>query len=96
MRQALRNVYVDWRQRSLLEVNADWRQRTFHQQPAAIPQQLEPTRSMAKGSNIYSHEIVDIRLPWRNRSEASGEVFAVAEQSDLIGRLHAERDSRRT
>jgi hypothetical protein len=57
------NVYADWRQRSFLEVNVDWRQRTLHQQPAAIPQQLEPTRSMAKGSNIYSREIVDIRLP---------------------------------
>jgi hypothetical protein len=44
MRQALMNVYVDWRQRSFLEVNAGWRQRTFHQQPAVIPQQLERSR----------------------------------------------------
>jgi hypothetical protein len=44
---------------ALMRVNADWRQRTSDQQPAAIPQQLEPTRSLASASIIYSHDIAD-------------------------------------
>jgi hypothetical protein len=85
---ALMSVYANWRQKSSVKLNADWRQRTFHQQPAAIPQQLEPTRSMANGSIIYSQDIVDIRLPCAIEAKALGEVLAVPrEQSNLAGRL---------
>jgi hypothetical protein len=44
---------------ALMRVNADWRQRTFNQRPAAIPQQLEPTRSLASASIIYSPDVAD-------------------------------------
>src|SRR5258705_4443285 len=44
---------------ALMRGNADWRQRTSDQQPAAIPQHLEPTRSLASASINYSHDIAD-------------------------------------
>jgi hypothetical protein len=35
---------------------------TLSKKPAAIPQQLELTRSLASVSNIYSHYVADIWL----------------------------------
>jgi hypothetical protein len=64
---------------------------TLSKKPAAIPQQLELTRSLASVSNIYSHYVADIWLAFAIVA-AHSEVLAVArEQLNAAVRLHAWR-----
>jgi hypothetical protein len=64
---------------------------TITKKPAAVPQQLELTRSLASVSNIYSHDVADLWLAFAIDAKRTVKSAVAREQPNLAGRFHAER-----